>query len=147
MVRGGRLRIRSRISGWLIDHLGKDVEHIHEDIEHVIKAHTEPEVSEVKEHLEEVAEHLHDLMVHSKELREALPLAFLSEGEEGEIADVRGGRGMIQRLSDMGFTPSTKIRVLKSNPAGPMLVDVRDARIALGRGVAMKIIVNGIKKR
>jgi ferrous iron transport protein A len=81
-----------------------------------------------------------------KELKEAIPLAFLSEGEEGEIVELRGGRGMIQRLSDMGFTPTTKIRVLKSSPPGPMLVDVRDARIALGRGVAMKIIINGVKK-
>ncbi|MFZ2071877.1 MAG: FeoA family protein [Halobacteriota archaeon] len=86
-----------------------------------------------------IEEHLH-------ELKEAIPLAFLSEGEEGEIVELSGGRGMIQRLSDMGFTPSTKIRVLKTKPPGPMLVDVRDARIALGRGVAMNILVNGVKK-
>lgn len=42
----------------------------------------------------------------------------------------------------MGFTPSTRVRVLKSNPPGPMLVEIRDSRVALGKGITIKIIVN-----
>jgi len=68
-------------------------------------------------------------------------LAFLSEGEEGNILEVRGGKGVVQKLSDLGLTPSTKIKVIKSNPPGPMLVEVRKARIALGRGFTMKIMM------
>ncbi len=71
-----------------------------------------------------------------------LPLAFLSEGEEGAILEVRGGKGLVQRLSDMGFTPSTKVKVIRSHPPGPMLVQFRDSRIALGRGITMKIFVS-----
>lgn len=136
------LRSKDRIfNGKLIKHLDKDVKHVHDHVEQ-IKARSESEGSEVREHLEEVDEHLHDLMEHGKDLKEAMPLTFLSEGDEGEIVGIRGGRGIIQRLSDMGFTPSTKVKVMKSNPPGPMLINVRDARIALGRGIAMKIIVN-----
>lgn len=72
-----------------------------------------------------------------------LPLAFLGEDEEAEIEELQGGRGLVRRLSDMGFTPGTRVRVLTSNPPGPMLLSVRNTRIALGRGVAMKILVNG----
>ncbi|NLX38540.1 MAG: ferrous iron transport protein A [Methanothrix sp.] len=71
-----------------------------------------------------------------------MPLAFLSEGEEGAILEVRGGKGLVQRLSDMGFTPSTKVKVIRSHPPGPMLVQFRDSRIALGRGISMKIFVS-----
>jgi ferrous iron transport protein A len=71
-----------------------------------------------------------------------LPLAFLSEGEEGDVVEVRGGRGLAQRLADMGLTPSTKVKVIKSCPPGPMLVSFRDSRIALGRGITMKIFVS-----
>jgi ferrous iron transport protein A len=74
-----------------------------------------------------------------------LPLAFLSEGEEGDVLAVRGGRGLVQRLSDMGLTPSTKVKVIKSCPPGPMLVQVRDARVALGRGITMKIFVSRVE--
>ncbi|GEM_PF-569734 len=141
----GKGKGRSRIFGGLIEHLSKDLEHVHEDVEHVIQTHPELEGSEVGEHLKEVDEHLHDLMRHGEDLKargSVLPLAFLSVGEEAEIVEMRSGRGMVQRLSEMGFTPSAKVRVLASNPQGPILVGVRDARIALGRGVAMKIFVS-----
>jgi len=148
MVRGRRLRSWGRITGGeLIEHLDKDIEHVHEDIEHIITDHIEPEGSEVQEHLEEVDEHLHDLMAHSQDLKDAIPLALLSVGDEGEIVEVRGGRGMVQRLSEMGFTNTTRVKVLSSSSPGPVLVGVRDARIALGRGIAMKIMVNTGGKR
>ncbi|MBN1323983.1 MAG: FeoA domain-containing protein [Methanotrichaceae archaeon] len=70
-----------------------------------------------------------------------LPLAFLLEGEEGSIIEIMGGRGVNQHLCDMGLTPSTKVKVLKSNPMGPMLIEARYARIALGKGITMKIMV------
>ena len=148
MVRGRRLRSWGRITGGeLIEHLDKDIEHVHEDIEHIITDHIEPEGSEVQEHLEEVDEHLHDLMAHSQDLKDAIPLALLSVGDEGEIVEMRGGRGMVQRLSEMGFTNTTRVKVLSSSSPGPVLVGVRDARIALGRGIAMKIMVNTGGKR
>jgi ferrous iron transport protein A len=60
----------------------------------------------------------------------------------GDVLEVKVGRGLAQRLSDMGLIPSTKVKVLKSCPPGPMLLQFRDSRIALGRGIAMKIFVN-----
>ncbi len=141
MAGARRLRSRGRISGSeLVEHLDEDIEHVHDDIEHVITEHTES--AEVREHLEEVDDHLHDMMEHSKDLKDAIPLAFLSVGEEGVIVEMQGGRGMSQRLSEMGFTNSTRVRVLSSSSPGPVLVRVRDARIAIGRGIAMKILVH-----
>ncbi|MDD5258288.1 MAG: FeoA domain-containing protein, partial [Methanothrix soehngenii] len=37
-----------------------------------------------------------------------------------------------------------RVLVLKSCPPGAMLVMVKDSRIALGRGIAMKILVKGV---
>ena len=145
------MRSRGRIFGIrrLIEHLSEDLEHVHADVEHLKEqASSENEsvaAEEFKRGLEEVDEHLHDLLRHSEELKSAIPLAFLSEGDEAEIVGISGGGGLTQRLVDMGFTPATRVRVLKSSPPGPMLVSVRGSRIALGRGVAMKILVNGIR--
>jgi len=143
------MRSRGRIFGIrkLIEHLSEDLEHVHADVEHLKEqASSENEsvaAEEFKRGLEEVDEHLHDLLRHSEELKSAIPLAFLSEGDEAEIVEISGGGGLTQRLTEMGFTPATRVRVLKSSPPGPMLVSVRGSRIALGRGVAMKILVNG----
>mgnify|MGYP001774440288 CR=1 FL=1 len=70
-----------------------------------------------------------------------IPLAMLPENEEAIVVEVKGGMGLTRRLSEMGFTYGAKVKVLHSNAPGPILVIVRGSRIALGRGVAMKIIV------
>ena len=71
-----------------------------------------------------------------------VPLAFLSENKQAIVVEVVGGRGLVRRLYELGFTPGTKVRVISSSSPGPVLVDVKGARIALGRGITMKIIVN-----
>ena len=48
---------------------------------------------------------------------------------------------MTQRIYEMGFTKTTKVKVLSSSLSGPILVKIRDVRIALGRDIAMKIMV------
>ena len=71
-----------------------------------------------------------------------MPLAMLPENEEAKVVEVRGGRGLVRRLSELGFTPGTRVKVLFSNSPGPVLIDVRGSRIALGRGLLMRIIVD-----
>lgn len=50
--------------------------------------------------------------------------------------------GLVRRLAEMGFTRGARVRVLHSGPPGPVLVMVRGSRVALGRGVAMKVLVS-----
>ena len=71
-----------------------------------------------------------------------IPLAMLPEGSTGVVKGVVGGWGLVRRLAELGFTPGARVTVLKSSPPGPVLVVVRGARIALGRGIAMKILVD-----
>ena len=71
-----------------------------------------------------------------------VPLAFLPENKYATIVEVIGGRGFVRRLYELGFTPGTEVKILSSSSPGPILVDIRGTRIALGRGIATKIIVN-----
>jgi len=43
----------------------------------------------------------------------------------------------------MGQTYGTKIKVVSDPCGGPILIEVRDTRLALGRGVAKKIYLEG----
>jgi len=79
-----------------------------------------------------------------------LPLTALKDGESGIITSVKaspghgGGRGwgFQKRLMDMGLTPGTKVMVVKSAPFhGPIEVHVRGSSLALGRGMAERILV------
>jgi ferrous iron transport protein A len=41
----------------------------------------------------------------------------------------------------MGVTPGAEVMVMQNYHRGPMLIEVRDTRVALGRGEALKIEV------
>jgi ferrous iron transport protein A len=75
-----------------------------------------------------------------------LPLGLLSDGETADIASIReagspGERGEgHSRAEDMGLRVGKRVEML-SNGFGPVLVKVDGARIAIDRGVAMRINV------
>jgi len=73
-----------------------------------------------------------------------IPLGYLSECHSGIIVDIRGGRGLVRRLIDMGLTSGTLVHIIKSAGPGPVLIEVRGSRIAVGRGIAMKIFVKEV---
>ncbi len=74
-------------------------------------------------------------------MNNVIPLAFMTAGERGEIVEIRGGQRMAKRLYGMGLTPNSLVEVIVSNPAGPILVNIRGSRVAIGKGMAMKIFV------
>jgi len=69
------------------------------------------------------------------------PLALLTEGECGEIVSVAAGAdGRGSRAEDMGLRVGKRI-VMLNNGNGPVLVKVDESRIAVDRGVALRIKV------
>jgi ferrous iron transport protein A len=70
-----------------------------------------------------------------------LPLGLLAEGESGEVVAVRGDLGTVgTRAEDMGLRVGCRV-VMLNGRASPVLVRVDESRIAIDRGVAMKISV------
>jgi ferrous iron transport protein A len=71
-----------------------------------------------------------------------VPLGLLGTGEVGEIVAVAGAAGgaVALRAEEMGLRVGRRVEML-ANGAGPVLVKVDESRIALDRGVAMKIRV------
>lgn len=55
------------------------------------------------------------------------------------IREILGGRGFVRRLSDMGLIPGKVVEVISKGP--PVVVRVRDSEIAIGRGIAKKVLV------
>jgi len=47
----------------------------------------------------------------------------------------------LARLSSLGVTVGAEISVIQNAPIGPVLVSVRGVRVAIGRGMAGRILV------
>jgi len=73
-----------------------------------------------------------------------LPLGMLQPGEEGVVKDVGGRGGPHCRLAALGFVPGKKVRVVQNQFCGPLIIALGDGRLALGRGLAHKILVERI---
>ena len=71
-----------------------------------------------------------------------MPLAMLGQGQSGRIVQVAGGHGMRQHLSAMGFVPGERVTVVGGAHGGPLLLTVKGTRVAIGRGMAHKILVD-----
>ncbi|MGQ9532385.1 MAG: FeoA family protein [Desulfotomaculales bacterium] len=70
-----------------------------------------------------------------------LPLTLLSAGQEAVVRQVGGGRGVRLRLAGLGFVPGGRVQVVCNESWGPLVVAVGEGRVALGRGLAQKILV------
>ncbi len=72
-----------------------------------------------------------------------MPLSMVPPGSIVRVVRIYAGRGLAQRLMELGLTSGAEIKVLK-NDIGPLLLHVRGVTIALGRGVASRVLVEKI---
>jgi ferrous iron transport protein A len=68
-------------------------------------------------------------------------LTGMEAGDTVAVTAVRAGWGLQRRLGHMGITPGTFLKVVSGGETGQTLVEVRGSRLALGHGVAEKIMV------
>ncbi len=69
-----------------------------------------------------------------------IPLTAVPPGGAGVVRWIGGGRGQIRRIMEMGLTPGSPVTVV-ANSAGPVVVSSRGVTLAIGRGLASKIMV------
>jgi len=59
------------------------------------------------------------------------------------IVSLRGGQSLRKRFADRGFLPGESVRIVQNHRfGGPMLLEIRGTRFAIGRGEAQKIMVD-----
>jgi len=63
-------------------------------------------------------------------------------GQSGQVVQVHGGHGLVNRLSALGIRPGKKVTKVSSMfMRGPITVRVDRMQVAIGLGMAKKIIV------
>jgi ferrous iron transport protein A len=77
---------------------------------------------------------------------EPLTVAQMRTGQTGIIVEVLGGHGLIRRLDALGIRPGKKVTKISSTLFhGPVTLRVDNAQVAVGFGMAKKIIVKADK--
>jgi ferrous iron transport protein A len=63
----------------------------------------------------------------------------LAVGRTGTVGNIGGGAHVVARLAALGFVPTTPIMMVQNFGRGPVIVEVRGTRVALGRREARKV--------
>ncbi len=71
----------------------------------------------------------------------AFPLFFASEGEKVRILAYDSGRGVERKLADLGLPVGSELTIMTRQHGGRMVVARDGVRIALGVGMAHRIMV------
>lgn len=69
-----------------------------------------------------------------------MPLTMARQGEVTSIKRVGGKEEVRRHLENMGFVPGTDVTVISVNN-GNVIVNVREARVAISREMAGKIMI------
>ena len=73
-----------------------------------------------------------------------LPLRSVTSGQPVVLVRISGGHRVAHRLAELGLTPGVQLEVLQ-NKGGPILLAVRGTRLAIGRGMANKVMVRSLE--
>lgn len=72
------------------------------------------------------------------------PLSNVPAASRAVVREIRGGRGFSSRAVALGFTPGAELTVIQNYGRGPILVEIRQSRVALGRWEAFRILVEAL---
>jgi ferrous iron transport protein A len=74
--------------------------------------------------------------------KKQVSLRQMYSGQSGRVKQIDGGMGMVSRLNSLGIRPGKKITKVSSMlMRGPVTVQLDSTRLAIGFGMANKIIV------
>lgn len=73
---------------------------------------------------------------------EIVNLGDLEKKQSARIVTIAAEHKVIKRLADLGLVPNTQVKILRKTIFyGPLVIQVRGISLALGKGVAKKILV------
>lgn len=76
------------------------------------------------------------------DIKKTTPLTLLRTDQSGKVAAIQGGYGLTRRLEAIGIRVGQKIRKISSQfMRGPVTIRVGHTCLALGHGLAGKILV------
>ena len=69
-------------------------------------------------------------------------LPQMQAGQAGTVVEIRGGFGLVRRLNALGIFPGKRITKISSMLArGPVTIEVDRVQVAMGFGMAKRIVV------
>ena len=76
-----------------------------------------------------------------------MPLSMVKQGTEVCLTEIHGGMRMRKRLADLGLTCGMNLKTICNTGNGPVILKVKDSRLAVGRGMLHHILVEPLEEQ
>jgi len=73
-------------------------------------------------------------------------LDAVPQGRRIQVRQLRGGKNLTERLNALGIAEGVELRVIQNDETGPLVVMLGETRVSLGRGEALKVLVEQVKE-
>jgi Fe2+ transport system protein FeoA len=73
--------------------------------------------------------------------KKAISLIDLPLGKTAIIYQIKSGHTACKRLNELGLIPGVHVELVNRITSGPVMIRVKGSKLALGRGLARKVMV------
>ena len=73
--------------------------------------------------------------------KKAISLIELPLGKIAIIFQIKSGHAACKRLNELGLIPGVRVELVNRITSGPVMIRVKGSKLALGRGLAQKVMV------
>jgi len=73
--------------------------------------------------------------------KKTISLIELPLGKTAIIYQIKSGRAACKRLNELGLIPGVSVELVNRITSGPVMIRVKGSKLALGRGLAQKVMV------
>lgn len=73
-----------------------------------------------------------------------MSLLMVKHNKKVKLKEIAWGAKLKKKLNDMGLTPGVEFQVVSSTSYGPMVINLRGTRLALGKGIVSKIFIEEV---
>lgn len=70
-----------------------------------------------------------------------LPLGLIESGRSATIKDIKGSGLLKRQLLEQGLVDGCRVQVVRNDEGGPLIISIKDTRLAIGRGASLQILV------
>ena len=72
------------------------------------------------------------------------PIEFLNLNQKAKIKEIRGGKSFLKQIQNIGLRKGDEVQMIQNRNYGPIIIKKDEFRVALGRGMAHKIMVDAL---
>ena len=85
-------------------------------------------------------------MLMDAQLNSSFPLSLAGAGEWVRVEAVAGGKNLLKRLLALGISDGSELEIVQRQQGVGMVVRCANTRLALGHGMAHKVMVARLEK-